>query len=191
MAGPGKAHGRPRTGLFVLACTNGTLVGTGAASERRERVVSVAPHMPEMEAEVTAVTRHRSLTRLEAAKPRTAPSRRAPFVHRQIVHRTECGLLFVFLPVVKNDMAGTGVHNLPLTMRATGSLAEQQALWLETDDHSEYMKILHQQFLLELRHPSSSSAAVRRAAQRILEVLIFVMIEAHGKHTNTTSHHSR
>ena len=63
--------------LFVLACTNWTLVGTEAAFERRERVVSVAPHMPEMEAEVAAVTRHRSLTRLEAAKPRTAPSRRA------------------------------------------------------------------------------------------------------------------
>ena len=76
VAGPGKAHERPRTVFFVLACTNGTLVGTEAVSERRERVVSVAPHMPEMEAEVAAVTRHRSLTRLEAAKPRTAPSRR-------------------------------------------------------------------------------------------------------------------
>ena len=80
VAGPGDAHGRLRTVLFVLACTNWTLVGTEAAFERRERVVSVAPHMPEMEAEVAAVTRHRSLTRLEAAEPRTAPSRRAPSV---------------------------------------------------------------------------------------------------------------
>ena len=70
-AGPGKAHGRPRTVLFVLACTNWTLVGTEAAVERRERVVSVAPQMPEMEAGVAAVMRHRSLMRLEAAKPRT------------------------------------------------------------------------------------------------------------------------
>ena len=77
VAGPGKAHGRPRTVLFVLACTNWTLVGTDFAFGLRERVVSVAPHMPEMEAEVAAVTRHRSLTRLEAAKPRTADSRRA------------------------------------------------------------------------------------------------------------------
>ena len=69
MAGPGKAHGRPWAVLFVLACTNWTLVGTEAAFDRRERVVSVAPHMPEMEAEVAAVTRHRSFTRLEAAKP--------------------------------------------------------------------------------------------------------------------------
>ena len=78
VAGPGQAHGLPRTVLFVFACTNWTLVGAEAAFERRERVVSVAPHMPEMEAEVAAVTRHRSLTRLEAAEPRTAPSRRAP-----------------------------------------------------------------------------------------------------------------
>ena len=78
VAGPGKAHGRPRTVLFVLACTNWTLVGTEAAFDKHERVVSVALHMPEMKAEVAAVTRHRSLTRLEAAKPRTAPSRRAP-----------------------------------------------------------------------------------------------------------------
>ena len=78
VAWPGKAPGRPRTVLFVLACTNWTLVGTEAASDRRERVVSVAPHMPEMEAEVAAVTRHRSWTRLEAAEPRTAPSRGAP-----------------------------------------------------------------------------------------------------------------
>ena len=59
VAGPGKAHGRPRTVGFVLACTNWTLVGTEAALERHERVVSVAPHMPEMEAEVAAVTLHR------------------------------------------------------------------------------------------------------------------------------------
>ena len=65
MAGPGEAHGRPRTVLFVLACTNWTLVGTEAVFERRERVVSVALHMPEMEAEVAAVTLHRSFTRLE------------------------------------------------------------------------------------------------------------------------------
>ena len=76
VAGPGEAHERPRTVFFVLACTNGTLVGTEAVFERRERVVSVVPHMPEVEAEVTAVTRYRSLTRLEAAEPRTAPSRR-------------------------------------------------------------------------------------------------------------------
>ena len=81
VAGPGKAHGRPRTVFFVLACTNGTLVGTEAVSERRKRVVSGAPHMPEMEAEVAAVTRHRSWTRLEAAEPRTAPGRCAPCVH--------------------------------------------------------------------------------------------------------------
>ena len=81
VAGPGKAHGRPRTVVFVLACSNWTLVGTEAAFERHGRVVSVAPPMPEMEAEVAAVTRHRSLTRLEAAEPRTAPSRRAPSVH--------------------------------------------------------------------------------------------------------------
>ena len=80
VAGPGKVHGRPRTVFFVLACTNWTLVGTEAAFERRERVVSVAPHMLEMEAEVAAVTRHRSVTRLEAAEPRSAPSRRAPSV---------------------------------------------------------------------------------------------------------------
>ena len=67
--------------LFVLACTNWTLVETEAAFERHERVGSVAPHVPKMEAEVAAVARHRSLTRLEAAKPRTAPSRRAPSVH--------------------------------------------------------------------------------------------------------------
>ena len=79
VAGPGKAHGRPRAAVFVLACTNcnWTFVGTEAALEQHERDGSVAPHMPEMEAEVSAVTRHRSLTRLEAAKPRTAPSRRA------------------------------------------------------------------------------------------------------------------
>ena len=77
MAGPGKAHGRPRAAVFVLACTNWTFVGTEAALEQHERDGSVAPHMPEMEAEVAAVTRHRSITRLEAAKPTTAPSRRA------------------------------------------------------------------------------------------------------------------
>ena len=77
VAGPGKAHGRPRATVFVLACTNWTFVGTEAALEQHERDGSVAPHMPEMEAEVAAVTRHRSLTRLEAAKPRTAPSHRA------------------------------------------------------------------------------------------------------------------
>ena len=76
VAGPGKAHGRPRTVVFVLACTNRTLVWSAVRLEQRERVVSVAPYMPEMEAEVDAVTRHRSLTRLEAAKPRTAPSLR-------------------------------------------------------------------------------------------------------------------
>ena len=32
---PGKAPGRPRTVLFVLACTNWTLVGTEAAFDRR------------------------------------------------------------------------------------------------------------------------------------------------------------
>ena len=79
VAGPGKAHGRPRAAVFVLACTNcnWTFVGTEAALEQHERDGSVAPHMPEMEAEVAAVTRHRSITRLEAAKPTTAPSRRA------------------------------------------------------------------------------------------------------------------
>ena len=81
VAGPGKAHGRPRAAVFVLACTNWTFVGTEAALEQHERDGSVAPHMPEMEAEGAAVTQHRSLTRLEAAKPRTAPSRRAPSPH--------------------------------------------------------------------------------------------------------------
>ena len=76
VAGPGKAHGRPRTALFVLACTNWTLVGTDAACEPRERVVSVAPHMPEMGAEVATVTLHRSFSRLETAKP--SAERRAP-----------------------------------------------------------------------------------------------------------------
>ena len=78
MAGPGKAHGRPSAAVFVLACTNWTFVGTEAALEQHEHDGSVAPHMPEMEAEVAAVTRHRSLARLGAAEPRTAPSRGAP-----------------------------------------------------------------------------------------------------------------
>ena len=85
VGGPGKAHGRPRTVLFVFAGTNWTLVGTEAAFEKHERVVSVALHRPEMKAEVAAVTRHRSVARLEAAKPRTAPSRRAPSVHCTVV----------------------------------------------------------------------------------------------------------
>ena len=56
VAGPGKAHGRPRAAVFVLACTNcnWTFVGTEAALEQHERDGSVAPHMPEMEAEVAA-----------------------------------------------------------------------------------------------------------------------------------------
>ena len=43
VAKPGKAHGRPRAAVFVLACTNWTFVGTEAASERHECVVSGAP----------------------------------------------------------------------------------------------------------------------------------------------------
>ena len=78
VAGPGKAHGRPRAAVFALACTNWTFVGTEAALEQHERDGSVAPHMPEMEAEVATVMLHRSFTRLETAKLRTAQSRRAP-----------------------------------------------------------------------------------------------------------------
>ena len=47
VAGPRKAHGRPRAAVFVLACTNWTFVGMEAALEQQERDGSVPPHMPE------------------------------------------------------------------------------------------------------------------------------------------------
>ena len=45
--------------FFVLACSNSMWVVTEAALETHERVVSGAPHMPEMNAEVATVTLHR------------------------------------------------------------------------------------------------------------------------------------
>lgn len=45
---------------------------------RHERVVSGAPLVRKMKAEVATVTLHRTGTRLETAKPRTAESRCAP-----------------------------------------------------------------------------------------------------------------
>ena len=64
--------------FFVLACSYLTSFGTEAAMERHERVVSGAPRVLEMKAEVSTVTLHRSFTQLETAKPRTAQSRCAP-----------------------------------------------------------------------------------------------------------------
>ena len=62
---PKSAQGRPRAAVFVLACTNWTFVRTEAALEQHERHGSVAPHMPEMEAEVTAAAVNQSLTLIE------------------------------------------------------------------------------------------------------------------------------
>ena len=61
-----------------LVCNNLTWFVTEAALERNERVVSGAPRMPEMKAEVATVTLHRSDTRLETAQPRTAQGHCAP-----------------------------------------------------------------------------------------------------------------
>ena len=49
--------------------------------ERLERVVTGAPHMPEMKADIATVTLHRADVRLETAKPRTAQSRCGPLRH--------------------------------------------------------------------------------------------------------------
>ena len=65
--------------FFVLACSNLMLFVTEAALERHERVVSVAPHMPEKKAEVATVTLHRPGARSETAEPRTAQRGGVPF----------------------------------------------------------------------------------------------------------------
>ena len=48
------------------------------------------------------------------------------------------------------------------------------AAFERTDTHGEYMAFLHDQFLVALELPVPSSAAVQRAARRILEVLLLL-----------------